>query len=125
VTRNGQTNCPVETTLAVIGGKWKPLVLWRLKSGVRRFGELQRLIPGVTRKVLTQHLRELERDGIVARKVYGEVPPKVEYSLTKYGLTLRPLLDELCEWGSRHDRRAARNSALGATPRQLDLEQVG
>ena len=65
MTRNGESNCPVETTLAVIGGKWKPLILWRLKSGVWRFGELQRLVPGVTRKMLTQHLRELERDGIV------------------------------------------------------------
>ena len=100
-------NCPVETTLAVIGGKWKPLILWRLKSGVRRFGELQRLVPGVTRKMLTQHLRELERDGIVARKVYGEVPLKVEYSLTEYGRTLRPLLKELCDWGHTHEKRVA------------------
>ena len=95
----------METTLAVIGGKWKPLILWRLKSGVRRFGELQRLIPGVTRKVLTQHLRELERDGIVLRKVYSQVPPKVEYSLSRYGNSLKPLLDELCEWGCRHENR--------------------
>ena len=105
MTRNGESNCPVETTLAVIGGKWKPLILWRLKSGVWRFGELQRLVPGVTRKMLTQHLRELERDGIVARKVYSEVPLKVEYSLTEYGQTLRPLLKELCDWGQRHERR--------------------
>ena len=105
MTRNGESNCPVETTLAVIGGKWKPLILWRLKSGVWRFGELQRLVPGVTRKMLTQHLRELERDGIVARKVYSEVPLKVEYSLTDYGRTLRPLLKELCDWGHRHEKR--------------------
>jgi DNA-binding HxlR family transcriptional regulator len=101
-------NCPVETTLAVIGGKWKPLILWRLKSGVWRFGELQRLVPGVTRKMLTQHLRELERDGIVARKVYSEVPLKVEYSLTLYGRTLKPLLKELCDWGRRHEKRSAK-----------------
>ena len=105
MTRNGKVKCPIETTLAVIGGKWKPLILWRLTDGVRRFGELQRLIPGVTRKVLAQQLRELERDEIIARKVYGQVPPKVEYSLTKYGLTLRRLLIELCAWGSRHERR--------------------
>ena len=105
MTSNGESNCPVETTLAVIGGKWKPLILWSLKTGVWRFGELQRLVPGVTRKMLTQHLRELERDGIVARKVYGQVPLKVEYSLTEYGRTLRPLLKELCDWGKRHERR--------------------
>jgi DNA-binding HxlR family transcriptional regulator len=107
VTKNGQSNCPIETTLGVIGGKWKPLILWHLKGGVRRFGELQRSIPGVTRKVLSQQLRELERDDIIARKVYGQVPPKVEYSLTKYGQTLRPLLIELCGWGSRHERHVA------------------
>ena len=96
-------HCPVETTLSVIGGKWKPLILWNLSEGVHRFLELQRLIPGITRKMLTQHLRELERDGIVGRKVYGEIPPKVEYSLTRYGLTLRPLLRTLCEWGHKHE----------------------
>src|SRR6476659_8261195 len=95
---------PVEVTLSVIGGKWKPLILWHLYQGrVHRFLELQRLIPGITRKMLTQHLRELERDGIVGRKVYGEIPPKVEYSLTRYGLTLRPLLRTLCEWGHKHE----------------------
>jgi DNA-binding HxlR family transcriptional regulator len=110
VTKNHELNCPVETTLSVIGGKWKPLILWRLRSGVRRFGELQRLIPGVTRKVLTQHLRELERDGVVTRKVFGEVPPRVEYSLSPYGQTLRSLLGELCDWGKRHDQRIAKKS---------------
>ena len=92
-----------------------PLILWHLgESGVRRFLELQRLIPGITRKMLTQHLRELERDGIVARKVYSEVPLKVEYSLTEYGRTLRPLLKELCDWGNRHEKRTknARESRL-------------
>ena len=86
MTDNG--HCPVETTLAVIGGKWKPLILWQLSEGVHRFLELQRLVPGITRKMLTQHLRELEEDGIVARKSYNQIPPKVEYSLTHYGNTL-------------------------------------
>jgi DNA-binding HxlR family transcriptional regulator len=108
VSRLGQ--CPVETTIAVIGGKWKPLILWRLgEDGVCRFLELQRTIPGITRKMLTQHLRELERDGIVARKSFNEMPLRVEYSLTKYGQTLRPLLRALCDWGSRHETRIARN----------------
>jgi DNA-binding HxlR family transcriptional regulator len=112
VTKNGASNCPVETTLAVIGGKWKPLILWRLKGGVWRFGELQRLVPGVTRKMLTQHLRELERDGIIARKVYSQVPLKVEYSLTEYGRTLRPLLKELCDWGRQHEQRTSKLQSL-------------
>ena len=80
-------------------------MLWRLKSGAKHFDELQELVAGVTRNVLTQQLRELERDGIVARKVVAADPPTVEYSLTKYGLTLRPLLDELADWGRQHERR--------------------
>ena len=88
VTDRSADHCPVEVTLSVIGGKWKPLILWHLyKGGVRRFLELQRIIPGITRKMLTQHLRELERDGIVARKIFNEMPLRVEYSLTKYGRT--------------------------------------
>jgi len=93
----------------VIGGKWKSVILWHLKRGGRRSGELQRLIPGITRKMLTQQLRELERDGVVSRKVFGVVPPKVEYSLSEYGRTLRPLLEELCDWGKRHERRTTRD----------------
>ena len=89
-----------------------PLILWHLgESGVRRFLELQRLIPGITRKMLTQHLRELERDGIFARKIFNEMPPRVEYSLTKYGSALRPLLSRPCDWGSKHEAYAARNGA--------------
>jgi DNA-binding HxlR family transcriptional regulator len=112
VTENRFGECPVETTLAVIGGKWKPLILWHLgEDGVCRFLELQRNIPGITRKMLTQHLRELERDGVVARRMFNEMPPHVEYSLTKYGQTLRPLLRALCDWGSKHETYVARNGA--------------
>lgn len=93
------TNCPIETTLAVVGGKWKPLILYHLFDQTRRFNELQRLMPKVTREMLTQHLRELEADGIVHREVYQQVPPKVEYSLTELGQTLKPLLLLLNEWG--------------------------
>ena len=86
VTDLNPLHCPVEVTLSVIGGKWKPLILWHLYQGrVRRFLELQRMIPGITRKMLTQHLRELERDGVVARQIFDEMPLRVEYSLTKYG----------------------------------------
>ena len=110
VTDRIANHCPVEVTLSVIGGKWKPLILWHLsEGGVCRFLELQRLISGITRKMLTQHLRELERDGIVARKIFDDMPLRVEYSLTKYGQTLRPLMRALCDWGSKHEVYVARN----------------
>ena len=100
-------HCPVKTAVDVIGGKWKPLVLFFLKRGPQRFNELRRQIPGVTQKMLTQQLRELERDGIVHRRVYAQVPPKVEYSLTRYGDSLRPLLEMMCKWGTKHRARTA------------------
>src|SRR5260370_10309590 len=84
--------CGVETTIAVVGGKWKPMILYALISGPRRFGELNRLIPGVTQRMLTLQLRELEEDGVISREVYKQVPPKVEYSLTPSGRTIRPIL---------------------------------
>lgn len=98
-------HCPVKVTTDVIGGKWKPMILFFLEGGTRRFSELQRLIPGMTRKMLTQHLRELERDGIINRKVYPQVPPKVEYSLTKHGQSLKPILKLMSAWGTKHRTR--------------------
>lgn len=95
----------VQTTLKVLGGKWKILILWHLKDEVRRFSELKRLIPEITEKMLMQQLRELEKDGIVSRNVYSEVPPKVEYSFTEYGLSLKPVLQVLCNWGENHLQR--------------------
>jgi DNA-binding HxlR family transcriptional regulator len=95
-------NCPVEATLDVIGGKWKALILFWLRDQVCRFGQLRRLIPDVSERMLTQQLRELEKHGIVQRKVYPVVPPKVEYSLTPYGRTLRPITDLMCAWGKQH-----------------------
>jgi DNA-binding HxlR family transcriptional regulator len=94
--------CSVRAALDVIGGKWKPVITWYLMEGRKRFGELRKCIPDATRKMLTQQLRELERDNIVLRKVYHEVPPKVEYSLTAHGESLRPVLAALCKWGTRH-----------------------
>jgi DNA-binding HxlR family transcriptional regulator len=98
-------NCPVKLTASIIGGKWKPALLFYLEGRTRRFCELQRLIPGLTKKMLTQHLRELERDGIIRRKVYAEVPPRVEYSLTRHGESLKPILKLMSAWGTRHRAR--------------------
>ena len=97
--------CPVKLTADIIGGKWKPLILFYLEDGTRRFGQLQKLIPGMTKKMLTQHLRELERDGIIHREVYAVVPPKVEYSLTKHGESLKPILKLMSAWGIKHRSR--------------------
>lgn len=97
--------CPVKLTTDVIGGKWKPLILFYLESGTKRFGELRKLIPGMTKKMLTQHLRDLERDEIIRRKVYAVVPPKVEYSLTKHGESLKPILKLMSAWGTKHRKR--------------------
>ena len=100
-----EPNCPVKLTADVIGGKWKPSILFYLEGGTLRFGELQRLIPGMTKKMLTQHLRDLERDEIVHRKIYAEVPPKVEYSLTRHGQSLKPILKLMSAWGIKHRTR--------------------
>lgn len=91
--------CPVETTLMLIGDKWKVLILRDLLSGTKRFGELKKSIGGVSQKVLTSQLRDMEENGLVNRKVYAEVPPRVEYSLTELGLSLKPILDAMWNWG--------------------------
>jgi DNA-binding HxlR family transcriptional regulator len=98
-------NCPVDVALDVLGGKWTIQVLWFLSQGVQRFGQLRKSIPGITQKVLTRELRALEGHGIVRRKAYAQVPPRVDYSITAYGRTLDPLLDAMCEWGMAHARR--------------------
>ena len=102
-TRNGKNyHCPVEAALDVIGGKWKPLILWALGDNVLRFNELQKALPGVNTKMLTKQLRELEEDGVITRKVYPEVPPRVEYAITDFGKTLIPILQALCNWGAEY-----------------------
>lgn len=94
--------CTVEATVAVAGGKWKPLIIYYLLSGTKRFGELRKLIGGVTQRSLTLQLRELESHGIISREVFAEVPPRVEYSLTELGLTLAPVLNAMKEWGDNY-----------------------
>jgi DNA-binding HxlR family transcriptional regulator len=103
--RDKQYKCGIDLTLAIIGGKWKASILWHLARQTMRFSELQRQFSDTTRKMLTQQLRELERDGLVHREVYPQVPPKVEYSLTAKGRTITPLLDSMCEWGTDYGEK--------------------
>jgi DNA-binding HxlR family transcriptional regulator len=98
-------DCPTELAMEILGGKWKLVILEHLRDGVRRFGELRRLLPAITPRMLTRQLRELETDGIIHRHVYAEVPPKVEYSLTDLGRGLEPLLTELRVWGEGYRTR--------------------
>lgn len=95
-------NCPVDATLRLIGGKYKALILWHLLGGPKRHGELQRLIPQATPKMLTQQLRELEASNLLSREVFPVVPPRVEYSLTETGRSLRPILYSMYKWGSEY-----------------------
>ena len=94
--------CPVETTLMLIGDKWKVLILRDLMPGTKRFGELKKSIGSVSQKVLTAQLRDMEEKGLVNRHVYAEVPPRVEYSLTERGKSLIPILDMMCDWGEKN-----------------------
>ena len=103
--------CGLEAALAVVGGKWKPIVLWHLAPGSRRFGELRRLVTGISEKMLIQQLREMESDGIVARKDYQEIPPRVEYSLSEFGVSLADALRPLCDWGREHMSRIEKAKA--------------
>lgn len=96
---NQDSSCPVGAALNVIGAKWKIMILFCLLKGTQRFSELQRKLPGITQKMLAMRLRELEKDRVVHRHVYPVVPPKVEYSLTEFGETLRPVIKSVCDWG--------------------------
>ena len=97
--------CPVETTLTLISDKWKVLILRDLLPGTKRFGELKKSIGHVSQKVLTAQLRQMEQSGLVNRKVYAEVPPKVEYSLTDVGYSLKPILDAMWTWGEEYQKK--------------------
>ncbi len=100
----GVYNCPVTTAIDVIGGKWKVIILYQLRDKTLRFGELKRSIPKITQKMLTQQLRELEKDRLIKRRVYAEVPPRVEYTSTQLAEKLNPALDLLCAWGSEYEQ---------------------
>jgi DNA-binding HxlR family transcriptional regulator len=122
VTTECVSECPAETTLRVIGGSWKVLVLFYLFGQVKRYSELQRDLKGITPKMLTQQLRELECDGILHRRVYPEVPPRVEYSLTPLGQSLKPIVDAMCDWGFKHRGRMKLTQEDSATAPSNDFE---
>ena len=96
---NGIDNCPINFAMSKLGGKWKPIILHRIKVGINRFGVLQRAIPAISKQMLTSQLRELEKDGFIEREIYAEIPPRVEYSISPNGETIFPLLDSIEEWG--------------------------
>jgi DNA-binding HxlR family transcriptional regulator len=105
-------NCPISTAIAIIGGKWKIPVLYNLREKTLRFSEIKKALPQVTQKMLTQQLRELERDGMITRKVYAQVPPKVEYTITPIAKKLEPILDSLCKWGFEYQGSAEDKECL-------------
>jgi DNA-binding HxlR family transcriptional regulator len=102
IKKHGAIECPITATIDVIGGKWKPPIIWLLLKGPMRFGELSKTMPEIALKILSKQLKELEADGIVARKAYPEVPPRVEYSLTEKGASLRPVLTQLSAWSETY-----------------------
>ena len=104
--------CPLTLTLDIIGGKWKALVMYHLRKGSLRTSEIRRRLPKITQKMLTQQLRELENDGLVVRRVYDNIPPKVEYSLTPLGETVTPLLNALCAWGHTYAQSLKSDSGI-------------
>ena len=111
-------HCPVEATIAMIGGKYKSLILWKLAGGTLRFSQLRKEVPQATPKMLTQQLRELEADGLVCRKVFAVVPPRVEYSLTPFGRSIMPVLEAMYDWGSAYlaSQGLAANCSMKALP---------
>ena len=111
--------CGLEAALDVIGGKWKVLILWALRAEAHRFGELRRLVEGISEKMLIQHLKEMEADGIVKRRDFKEVPPRVEYALTPFGHSLYAALAPLCEWGTLHMKRI--EARKGASEAKVSL----
>lgn len=106
INRSELPACPVETTLMLIGDKWKVLILRDLRDGTKRFGELKKSITGISQKVLTSNLRDMEENGLLTRKVFPEVPPRVEYTMTELGLSMCPILDAMEDWGLSFQKNA-------------------
>ena len=102
----GHYRCSVEATVSMIGGKWKPIILFHLLSGEKRFGQLRKLVGGITERMLTHQLKELEKDKLIIRKAFPEIPPKVEYRLSERGKSLIPILELMAKWGSENVERA-------------------
>lgn len=117
-------SCPVDATLRLIGGKYKSLILWHLTEGALRYGELQKLIPQATPKMLTQQLRELENDHLLNREVFPVVPPKVEYSLTDFGRSLKPILSAMYAWGADYMRDNGNEITCAMTPDSGDAQNA-
>ncbi len=111
-----EAHCPVSATIGLIGGKYKALILWKLTSNTLRFSQLRKEVPNATPKMLTQQLRELEADGLIRRKVYPVVPPRVEYSLTEFGDSIRPILESMYAWGSAYLRGQGLEPNCGMVP---------
>lgn len=109
VTKEKLPACPVATTVNLIGNKWKLLILRDLLAGTKRFGELRKSVAGISQKVLTDNLRSLEEDGIVIRKIYAEVPPRVEYSLSDLGNSMRPIIKDMEDWGKKYREMVLNN----------------
>jgi DNA-binding HxlR family transcriptional regulator len=107
-----ETNCPAEFTLSMIGGRWKIPLIFHLLGGAKRFSALARALGGISQKMLTQELREMERNGLVERKIFAEVPPRVEYSLTSLGKSLKSVVDAMCRWGMSHSATPEREAQL-------------
>ena len=113
--KNSPEYCKVEDALGILVGKWKPIILLHLlQNGTKRFSELKRSIPGITQKMLTNQLRELEEEDIIQRVVYPQVPPKVEYSMTEYGRSLEPILEAMHEWGNKHMQHKLKKQQQGS-----------
>jgi len=112
--------CPVNAALSVIGGKWKPMILWQMAQGKKRFGDFQAAMPGVAHKVLTQQLRQLQRDGIIERIERSKPAPRIEYVLTPLGRTLRPTLNGLASWGKTYHRELGVEIAPAPEPTAMD-----
>ena len=120
--RGREYHCAMDVTMNFIGGKWKTVVLWYLRKEKRRFSELKRLIPGITEKMLSLQLKQLEQDGIVERIVYPEVPPRVEYNMTDFGRTLIPLLEAVAKWGRALAEEEG--SVVEVTPKKTQRKKV-